>query len=392
MNIPFANPSQHGNQTGHRLIAVDILRGLVMVLMTLDHTRDFFSNIIYDPTDLTKTSAGLFLTRWITHYCAPVFIFLAGTSAYLSGIRHHDRRRLGIYLFSRGLWIAFLGISFESLIWCYTADFSELSGAVLWAIGWSMMTLAGLIYLPLPAVVGIGLLLISTHNLFDGLKMTDMGGFGPLWAVLHSGETVHLTNKLVLHPYYPLIPWIGVMATGYGCGALVLDKPQRQRQVLSWLGFVMVAVFVLFRYRNQYGDPQPWSHQQSVTFTLLSFINCEKYPPSLLYLLMTLGPALALLPWLESVTGRPGKWLVIFGREPLFFYLLHLPMLVFLALGWAWMAEDYPIPLLLPGFPQAYGYDLPIVYLIWAGVVAALYPLCRWYHGFKQQRQWLKYI
>lgn len=384
--------------SNQRLIAIDILRGAVMVLMTLDHTRDFFSNIGYAPTDLSKTSVSLFLTRWITHFCAPVFIFLAGTSAYLFGVRHPDKRYLSRFLLTRGLWIVFLGITFESLIWCFTPDFSEISGAVLWAIGWSMVALAALVFLPVPVIAIFGLIMVASHNLFDGLTGDAFGGFGFIWAILHSGETVQITDRIVLYPFYPLIPWIGVMALGYGFGRLLSLNQAVQRKTLVGLGSAMILLFILLRYSNYYGDPQPWFPQNTTVFTVLSFIHCEKYPPSLLYLLMTLGPVIALMPALEQSTHRFSSVLVVFGRTPMFFYLLHLPVIVLLSLGLAlitghsdFISPDRPF---LDGFPQAYGYGLPVVYLVWAFVVAALYPVCRWFYSFKRQQQSiiLKYL
>ncbi len=379
-----------------RLVCVDLLRGTVMVLMALDHTRTFFSNAHFDPTDLSQTSAPLFVTRWITHFCAPVFIFLAGAGACLGARAVPGKAHLSRLLLTRGLWILFLGIFGETLIWSFQPDFSVISGAVLWAIGWSMVALAVLVFLPATLVAAFGIVMISVHNLFDGVRPDDLGALGPLWAILHTGDTVQITADLALLPYYPLIPWIGVMAAGYGFGKLLLLDRKAHRPLLTALGSGMTALFILLRYGNYYGDPQPWSPQGDAVFTLLSFVNCEKYPPSLLYLLMTLGPAIALLPWLDREPGRLGRFLLAFGRVPLFYYLLHLPFIGLLAVALAWItAGSIPTPADHPFSTAGYGYGLPIVYLIWAGVVIALYPVCRWFAGVKarhRHRRWRRYL
>ncbi len=390
---------QSTHHANHRVIAIDILRGAVIVLMALDHTRFFFSNVDFSPTDLSKTSVSLFLTRWITHFCAPVFIFLAGTGAYLSAVQHPGKWRLSGFLFKRGVLILFLGITFESLIWNFTPDFSVISGTVLWAIGWSMVVLAGLVFLPTPIIVAFGLSMIGGHNLFDGLTSDDWGDWGYLWAILHSGETVRLTDQMMLRPLYPLIPWIGVMAVGYGFGRLMLLEKGLREKALFALGSVMILLFISLRYTNYYGDPEPWTSQGTMIFTMLSFINCEKYPPSLLYLLMTLGPAIMMLPLLERGMGWFGAVMVMFGRAPMCFYLLHLPFIALLALTVAFVTNSFveptsAAPIFPEGFPRAYGYGLPVVYSIWVGIVIALYPVCRWYYGYKRQGRYavLKYL
>lgn len=392
-----SDPNRAVHYADHRIIAIDVLRGAVIVLMALDHTRAFFSNVNFSPVDLSQTSVILFFTRWITHFCAPVFLFLAGTGAYLSFVRHHDRQRLSGFLFSRGILILFLGITFESMIWNFTPDFSVILGTVLWAIGWSMIVLAGLVFLPIPVIVIVSLLMIGGHNLFDSVISDDWGDFGYLWAILHSGETVQLTERLVLRPHYPLIPWIGVMAAGYGFGRLMLLERRTREKVLFILGGVIILLFILLRSGNFYGDPRPWAPQETAIFTLLSFINCEKYPPSLLYVLMTLGPAIMVLPLLERATGWFGTVMVTFGRAPMCFYLLHLPFIALLALAAAFIKSSLADPAGLDfpeGFPRAYGYGLPIVYLIWVGITVALYPVCQWYYRYKRQGRYaiLKYL
>jgi uncharacterized membrane protein len=388
-----------------RLDSVDALRGLVMVIMALDHTRDFFSkDLVFDPTDLGRTYPALFLTRWITHFCAPVFIFLAGTGAFLSTTRGKSRKELSWFLLTRGLWLVFLELTWvRCLGWQFNFDFHYSMGIVIWAIGWSMVALAGLIFLPLRWVTTFGLLMIASHNLFDYIKPQSWGPLGWLWKILHSGGEIAPVDGCRFAAGYPLIPWIGVMAAGYGFGRLLLREPAERRKWLWVLGASLTASFVLLRVLNVYGDPGPWSWQRNGLFTLFSFLNCHKYPPSLLYLLMTLGPALLVLAALDGGTPRWLKPVLVFGRVPLFYYLLHLPLIHALAVlasylhygraDW-WFANPPESPDAPSLRPSDYGYALPIVYLVWLGVVLALYPICRWFAELKRRRRepWLSYL
>lgn len=388
-----------------RLDSIDTLRGIVIVLMALDHTRDFFSrDLAFDPTDLARTYPALYLTRWITHFCAPVFLFLAGTSAFLSTTRGKTTRELSWFLFTRGLWCIILELTWIRCFgWRFNFDFTDTFGIVFWAIGWSMIALSVLVFLPLPVITGFGVVLIASHNLFDAVEPEAWGSLGWLWKILHSGGSIELGGGCRFGAGYPLIPWIGVMAVGYGFGRVMIRPEQTRRRWLSGLGSGLIVLFILVRALNVYGDSQPWSAQTDAAFTLFSFLNCTKYPPSLLYLLMTLGPSLLILAWLDR--GTP-KWLqpiCVFGRVPLFFYLLHLPLIHGLAVissyaqygraGW-WFANNpadagNPDPM-----PPGYGFGLPIVYLVWLVVVLALYPACRWFAGVKRRRRdvWLSYF
>jgi uncharacterized membrane protein len=232
----------------NRIPAIDNLRGLVMVLMTLDHTRDFFSNVEFNPLDLYQTNPALFLTRWVTHFCAPVFIFLAGTGAFLSSQRI-GKNQLSRFLLARGLWITFLGITFETMVWTYTPDFSVISGSVLWAIGWSMICLALLVFLPLPWIMAFSLVMIVGHNAFDGINEGSLGSFGPLWAILHTGEKIQLSGHLVFEPYYPLIPWLGVMAIGYCFGSVMLLSETERNRKLYRIGIALILLFLAVKSR-----------------------------------------------------------------------------------------------------------------------------------------------
>lgn len=384
-----------------RLDAVDLLRGLVMVIMALDHTRDFFHSgaLLFDPTDLTKTTPALFFTRWITHFCAPVFVFLAGTGAFLSLSRGKTKPQLSWFLLTRGVWLIFLELTVVRFGWFFNLNLADFVFVqVIWAVGWSMLALAALIYLPLWAAAAFGVSMIAGHNLLDRVGPESFGALGWLWRVLHVQGPIEHPSGFMFMVQYPLIPWIGVIAAGYSFGRLLLLEPARRQKILLWLGLGLTAAFVVLRAANFYGDPQPWSVQQKPLDTLLSFLNCQKYPPSLLFLLMTLGPAILLLPLLEQWTGPLARFFVTFGRVPLFYYLLHIPLLHLLAIFFAYGRYGNQVFELAAGNqpPPGYGYALPVVYLVWIGaVVLLLHPASRWFAGVKERHRhstWLSYL
>ncbi|MGR8930183.1 MAG: DUF1624 domain-containing protein [Gammaproteobacteria bacterium] len=383
-----------------RLHSIDMLRGLVMVLMTLDHTRDFFSDAHFSPTNLDKTNVALFLTRWITHYCAPTFVFIAGTSAYLWASRRGPNAAISRFLLERGLFLLLLTCTVEAWSWNFYNDFREIDGGVLWAIAWSMIVLALLAKLPLGWTVSFGMLMIVSHNAFDTLKSAELSWFGPWWAVLHTGDDVSLFDGWVINPYYPLIPWIGVMAVGYGFGKWMTLSQWRTRKRLLPLGLTLIAMFAGLRYGNFYGDPDPWQTYPDPVFTLLSFLNCHKYPPSLLYLLMTLGPTIVVLALLEDASGSRFAFLQVFGRTPLFFYLLHLYLIHGSAVALAYFT-DGPASAIAgggiwsPTLPTDYGYSLAGVYLIWLIILFMMYPICQAFEAAKKHKphwKWLHYF
>src|ERR1051325_9724779 len=311
-----------------RLDSVDLLRGLIMVLMALDHTRDFFTNVKFDPLDLTQTNPALFLTRWFTHYCAPLFIFLAGVGACLARIRGRSTKDLSWFLFSRGLWLAFLEITWvHCLGWAFNFDMRDNGVGVLWAIGWSMVVLSGLILLPRTVVGVFGLALIVLHNAFDWVQPQHLGPFGWLITVLHVPGLVYQAPGWRLAVGYVLIPWMGVMAAGYFFGNVFTWKPERRQKFVISLGFALIVCFLVVRGFNGYGNPRPWVPQDRFLYTIFSFVDCHKYPPSLDYVLMTLGPGLVLLGLLEKYNPRFLQPFLVFGRVPLFYYLLHLPLI-----------------------------------------------------------------
>ncbi len=399
-----------------------------MVIMMLDHTRDFVHRDVlqgFDPTDLSRTNVMLFFTRWITHFCAPVFVFLAGTGTYFQLVRGKSKRDLSRFLITRGFWLIVLEFTLVRIGVFLNFDYTFLGiMQVIWVIGVSMILLAGLIHLPLRVVAGFGVLMIALHNLLD--RYQAQGGWqGPnspvptywakLYFILHQPfEAFPVVGfpSPVVFVIYPLIPWVGVMAAGYAFGALYQLDAQRRRRILLIIGSVATALFIIVRFINQYGDPSHWSPQSSAVFTFLSFLNTTKYPPSLLYLLMTLGPAMFALAWFESnqavssesepgrqsLVGKIRNVFITFGRVPLFFYLLQWPTahlmsaLVHLAAGKPirWMF-DGQMP---PSAPAGSGFNLAVVYGCWIAGVILLYPLCKWFAGVKQRRRdwWLSYL
>jgi uncharacterized membrane protein len=381
-----------------RVRGLDLMRGVVIVLMVIDHARWFLSSARFDPTDPAQTTVALFFTRWVTHFCAPVFMLLAGAGAYLSLGRGRTRSALSWFLLTRGLWLLLLEVTVARFGWQFNLDYGYTSALVFWALGWSMIALAALVRLPLPWIAGLGLLMIAGHNLLDGVEAGDGGSLSWLWIILHQPGTLTLGTDVEFFVLYPLVPWIGVMAAGYAFGRLSTLEPVQRDRIYLGLGAALTAGFVLLRLGNWYGDPSPWTSQQTWWRTALSFLGTTKYPASLLFLLMTLGPAIAALPWLERMRGPVAEMLLTIGRVPLFFWLLHVPMIHLVAVGLSlarygqvvpWLYRNPPTPL-----PEGYGYGLAVVYAVTCAVVAVLYPLCRWFAGVKRRRRdpWLSYL
>jgi uncharacterized membrane protein len=380
-----------------RIESIDIVRGVIMIIMALDHTRDFFGNSSISPTDLSKTTIALFFTRWITHFCAPVFFLLTGAGAYIS-LRKKSKHELSQFLFTRGLWLIFLdAVLFRCLGLQFNFDYRLTILNVLWALGWAMIVLSALVHLPTPLVTAFGVVMIAGHNLLDPIQSSN-----PIWSFLHSLNFILSSPQHSVFIAYPLIPWVGVTAAGYGLGQIYSWPSDRRKTFLLRAGLGATATFVILRWVNVYGDPGRWTTQKSAAFTLLSFLNTNKYPPSLLFLLMTLGPALLFL-W--AVDGRTPLFLrpaLVFGKVPLFYFLLHMPLihLIAVAVCYArygqvhWMFESPSMDKFPITPPPGWGFSLPVIYLIWASVVVALYPLCRWFAALKQRRSdaWLSYL
>ncbi|HEX8693309.1 MAG TPA: heparan-alpha-glucosaminide N-acetyltransferase domain-containing protein [Longimicrobium sp.] len=395
-----------------RIDSVDLLRGLVMVIMLLDHTRDFNSRVafLFDPSNLERTTVALFLTRWITHFCAPVFVLLAGTGVFLRGARGTGKAELSRFLVTRGLWLMLLEFTLVRFVVVLNLDYAAFPGfmQVIFALGLGMVVLAALVHLPVRWVAAIGVAIVALHNLLDPVRVTPWAGPGSpapgalqaLWMVLHQQGFIVAFGRPVL-VLYPVLPWIGVMAAGYALGAVYTWERERRRRFLLRLGAGLTAAFVALRLLDVYGDPNGWSVQKNAAFTVLSFLNTVKYPPSLLFLLMTLGPALMALAWFERPErGWLGRALVTFGRVPLFFYVLQwiaahgLGIAAGLVAGQT-IAHHFRDPFTnAANPPQGVGFSLGVVYLLWLLGVLLLYPLCRWFAGVRQRRKewWLSYL
>lgn len=373
-----------------RLNSIDFVRGLVMVIMALDHVRDYFSHPGLNPTNLETTTAALFFTRWITHFCAPVFVFLAGTGTYLQVLRGNSKSDISKFLLSRGLWLIVLELTLVRSGWTFTPfDVSMIFVQVIWALGWSMIVLAALIHAQTRIVGFFGVLMILSHNATDGIAVDWNNPLGFLWAILHTGDSLTPFPGFRFMPFYPLIPWIGVMAAGYAFGSLYALEQAERRRIMLRIGLAVCALFILVRGSNVYGDPQPWSVQSQPVMTLLSFLNCEKYPPSLSYLCMTLGPAIILLSFAERWSNAFTERITVFGRVPMFYYLLHIPLIHGMSILVEAMRGYDPSALIgnvfSREFPPDFGFDLPIVYAFWVGIVVLLYPACVWYAKLKKK-------
>ena len=407
-----------------RIDSIDLLRGIVMVIMMLDHTREFVHSgtFVFDPLDLTKTTPALFFTRWITHFCAPVFVFLAGTGAYLQLARGKSKRDLSKFLLTRGLWLIVLELTVVRMGVFFNPDYRFFGFLqVIWVIGASMIILAALIHLPLKFTAAFGIAMIALHNLLDRFHVQGWQGPGSpvpslgakLWMLLHQpfqGFPIFGWPSPIVVVVYNLIPWVGVMAVGYAFGALYQkDRAQRGRWLLC-LGVITTWLFILIRAWDVYGDPGHWSKQKNILFTVLSFVNTTKYPPSLQFLLMTLGPAMLVL-WCfdstalaaarASVLARLRNAFVTFGRVPLFFYLLQWYAAHLIAIGTGLIAGQpvayqfaSPIERFEKPPPVGVGFRLWVVYLCWIIGVLLLYPLCKWFAGVKARRRdwWLSYL
>lgn len=363
-----------------------------MVFMALDHIRDYVSVSHFPPEDLSRGSAALFATRWFTHFCAPAFFLLAGTGIGLSrGLE--NRATMSRFLVTRGLWLLVLDVIVTPILWQFGPPPIPALALTLWALGWSMIVMAGLIHLDSRIVLVTALVLIAGHNLFDGVEVTTPV-LGNLWSFLHArGFLV----PGVLFIVYPLIPWVAVMALGYVLAGLYHGDGARRRRILAWAGIGATVLFVVLRFLNGYGNPTQWTPQRTEALTVASFLNVTKQAPSLMFLGMTLGPIMVLLAVTERARGWFAEWLSVYGRVPLFYYLLHIAVSHLVALplpclqGGEWLRLGVLTD--IESFPDWYGVGLPGVYLYWALVVAICYYPCRWWAHLKATRNdwWLRY-
>jgi uncharacterized membrane protein len=434
---------------GVRLSDVDLLRGLVIVIMALDHVRDFASadGYRFDPLDVAQTTPMLYATRWITHLCAPTFVFLAGVSAWLQASKGKQGAELSRFLATRGLWLVIVEMTVLSFAWSFGTNFLFLQ--VIWAIGWSMMAMALLVYLPRTWVLALGLAIVLGHNLLDGVKADQFTGpLSLLWSFVHEQRPLLWNGQLVGFLMYPVLPWLGIMAVGYGAGPLFLKPADERDRWLRRIGLAMLAAFLLLRGFDVYGDPsihrgptaevvrstsagteaaadgaaaaQPaangaapaaagppapvtWHSQPTATATVMKFMDVQKYPPSLLYALATLGLVFTLYPWIARATGIVRRVLLTFGSVAFFLYVMHVYLVHALAALASWFAGQnvagffggyltnvFTKPELFKGV----GFSLPVVYALWVLALALLYPACAWWGRVKQRRRewWMSYL
>lgn len=414
-----------------RVTSIDIVRGVVMILMAIDHVR------VYSGLPAGGPTPGIFLTRWVTHFVAPAFIFLAGTSAFLHGRKLTDTRTLARFLLTRGLWLVFLELTVLRVAWTFNLDFGHyLLAGVIWVIGWCMILLGGLIFLPVRLLTAIGLIVVMGHNILDFYldrlyPIVERSRWSWLWQVLYFGGPIQIgEHGPTLFVLYSIIPWVGVMALGYAYGHIVVMDANRRRRISLVLGTAAIALFLILRGFNLYGDPRPWVRPTPVAAALtpgapaaasvsaqsastapkpaarrpqapgwISFLNTTKYPASLLFLLMTLGPMLLAMAFLQSMAGRVSGVLTTFGRVPFFYYVLHIPLIhlaaivvSLLRLGSVspWLFLNHPV--MIPPAPAEYVWSLGLLYLVWLIVVAVLYFPCRWFAGVKQRRKDIRFL
>lgn len=381
----------------YRIESFDLLKGFVMVLMALDHTRDYFyqTGTLYDITNPEHASIPLYVSRWITHFCAPTFSFLAGISAYMSGKRK-TKAEFSAFLIKRGLWLIFIELTLISFAWYFNVHFNNFDLAVIWVLGVSMIFLAGFIHLPLNVILIISCTLIFGHNMLDNIHFEG----NILWSLLHETGSFRIGTDTMLNIVYPIIPWVGVMALGYYFGQFYTSAiPETNRKRLfNLVGIAAIILFTIIRFSNLYGDPGPWKYYPKISQTIMSFMNVKKYPPSLLYLLVTLSGAFLFLANSEKWRGKAVDFFCVFGRVPFFYYILHLyiirlfAMIVAQLTGYGWeMIVQTTFDIDLKGF----GFNLGVVYLIWVGIILTLYPVCKKFDSYKRnhkEKWWLGYL
>jgi len=387
-----------------RITSVDLLRGAVMIIMALDHTREFFHNaaLTSNPLDLNTTTPILFFTRWITHFCAPVFVFLSGTSAYLQSARK-SKKELSIFLLTRGLWLILAEITIVNLIFSFDITFSAIALEVIWAIGISMVILGLVIWLPFELILILGLLIVLGHNALDFYERKQTTPFGAGYNLIHRVGFHQLSDKFVLLILYPFLAWTGLMMLGYCLGKVLRNEDATYRkQFLVITGLSTIVLFIILRFINVYGDPFQWSKQATGFRSFLSFINTSKYPPSLFFISMTIGPALLLMAWWDNIQNGFTKIVSVYGRVPFFyflghFFLIHLFSSITYFMRGHSFAEDATdtatpfIKFIKPGE----GFQLRYVFLIWLAIVIVMYPLCKWYDRYKtkhKEKKWLSYL
>lgn len=387
-----------------RIASIDIVRGLVMVIMALDHARDFYhaDAFVFDPTDLEKTTPALFLTRFITHFCAPTFVLLAGVAIRISQ-QKKSKAEISRFLFTRGLWLILLEITVVRFSMFFQLYYDVTIFQVIWAIGFSMVLLAAIIHLPFTGILALGTVITFGHDILHAINLQPGHPLAILWTFIHQSGFIEIfPDRFAMVPY-PFLPWLGIMLLGYCMGEWYrkdFDAAHRKKNLLR-TGIFALLLFLVLRYFNVYGDPAPWSEQKNAVYTLLSFINVTKYPVSLQYTLITLGPVLIILSWLEKTKAPVLHPFAVVGRVPLFYYILHFYLLhagalilYLVSTGKSFSAIDFHFNAGFGGLPIGYGYALPWTYVAWISVVIILYPVCRWYNQYKSTHRhwWLSYL
>ena len=376
-----------------------------MIIMALDHVRDYFyyGSFFTDPTNLSTTTPMLFFTRWITHFCAPVFIFLAGTSAFLYGTRRSSKKEISKFLLTRGIWLIVLELTIVNFAWTFDITLSMHFVQVIWAIGICMVLLSALIYLSLNLQLVVGLVLVFGHNLLDGINVSGVSIESIIWYLLHQQGFITIGESRAAFLLYPLIPLLGLTVLGYSFGNIYHKdfEPEKRKKLLLQLGSAATLLFFMLRIINIYGDPQPWEAQSTFIYSVLSFFNTTKYPSSLQFLLMTIGPSLLFLYFIEGIKNKLTNLFLVVGRVPLFYYVLHMYLIHLLAFvgviisgrplaDMILMANDFRTGSLVD-----YGFGLHVVYAVWIIVVILLFPLCKWFNNYKsnnRDKKWLSYL
>jgi len=379
-----------------RIESIDVLKGLAMIVMALDHVRDYFhyDSFMFDPSDPLQSNLPIFFTRFITHFCAPAFAFLAGTSAFMVGKRK-SKKELSVFLFKRGLWLIFIEMTIVNFAWFFDIYFRSPGLLVIWSLGISMIVLAALVHFSKYFILAFSVVLIFGHNLLDNIHM----GGRMFWSIIHERNIFKLSDDVSFYIEYPLIPWIAVMSLGYFFGTYYEPSfdPNKRKKSFNIIGIAAISLFIILRSFNIYGESVPFDENGMFSQTLMSFLQLTKYPPSLLYLLVTLGVAFLFLANTENVRGKVVNFFCTFGRVPFFYYIIHLYLIHIVAMifaqfsGFGWQA------MILPEWfiPQGFGFAIWVVYVVWIGIVVLMYPICKWFDTYKQahkEKWWLSYL
>jgi uncharacterized membrane protein len=403
MNLSTSSTSPLLQTKSYRIDAIDLLRGLVMIIMALDHTRDFFHKPAWteDPLNLETTTPILYFTRWVTHLCAPIFVFLAGTGAYFQSQRK-SKKDLSLFLIKRGLWLLIVEILIINFAFSFDIHYSVIGLQTIWSIGISMIILGLVIWLPFPVILVLGSLIVLGHNLLDYFETPGKPPQGWFYHLMHQPTVYPLWDGHSIFILYPFLPWAGLMMMGYCFGKLFLKYEGAQRKkVLLLIALGLFLLFAVLRIPNIYGDPGAWIKQKNALYSFLDIMDVQKYPPSLLYMCATIGIGLVILALIGNARNRLTKFIIVYGRVPFLYYVLHF-FLIHLVSGILYLTRGHsvadgvaPKEFLQPNFTAPNeGYSLFLVYIIWILIVVSLYPVCKWFSEYKRKHKdwWLSYI